>query len=66
MSKERAFPKSWSEVGPGGEGYPLLSMRFRRILRIMSTVTTVSNTNTVNWAAEVDHSMSFLRGGILE
>ena len=62
MSGERAPPKSWSGVGPGGKGYPLLSMRFRTILRIVSTVTTVSNTNTVNWVAEVDHSMSFLRG----
>ena len=61
MSTERALPKSWNGPGPGGKGYPLLPMRFRRILRIVSTVKTVSNTNTVNWAAEVDHSMSSLR-----
>ena len=60
--RERALPKSGSEIGPGGRGYPFLSVRFRRIRRMMSTVTTVSRAGAMNRVAEVDHSISLLWG----
>ena len=55
---ERMLPNSGSGVGPGGRGYPFLSMRFRRIFRIVSTITTVISIRTTGWVAELDHSIS--------
>lgn len=59
---KRTRLKSESGAGPGGRGYPFLSMRFRRIRPNMTTVTTVSSTSAMTRVGEVYHSISLLWG----
>ena len=54
---ERTLPNSGNAVGPGGRGYPFLSMRLRINRRIVSTITIMSKARATGWVGEVDHSM---------
>lgn len=63
MLIERALPKIGSGVGPGGRGYPFLSMRLRMNRRIVFTAMIMSEISTACWVVEVGHTIVGVSSG---